>query len=145
MRDAVIVDAVRTHSGRGSPGGALAAVHPVDLLARPLSALVDRTGVDPGRIDDIMAGCVTQVREQSQNIDRWGMLAAGLPESVPATTVDRQRRSSQQALHFAAQGVMAGAYNPASSPSVPRCRRGANDVAVRAPRAPPDPSLPRHR
>jgi acetyl-CoA acyltransferase len=111
MADAVIVDAVRTPLGKGKPTGALAGVHPVDLLAHPLAALVERTGLDPAVIDDVIAGTVTQVGEQSLNIARKGVLAAGYPERVPATTVDRQCGSSQQALHFAAQGVQAGAYD----------------------------------
>ncbi|HEU4658183.1 MAG TPA: thiolase family protein [Capillimicrobium sp.] len=112
MREAVIVDAVRTPVGRGKAGkGALNPIHPVDLLAHSLRALVDRTGIDPERIDDVIGGCVDQVGEQAMNTTRYAVLAAGLPESVPATTVDRQCGSSQQALHFAAQGVMAGAYD----------------------------------
>ncbi len=112
MREAVIVEAVRTPIGRGKPGkGALNPTHPVDLLAHSLRAVVDRTGVDPERIDDVIGGCVDQVDEQAMNITRSAVLAAGLPESVPATTVDRQCGSSQQAVHFGAQGVMAGAYD----------------------------------
>src|SRR3954471_3763950 len=112
MREAVIVDAVRTPIGRGKAGkGALHPVHPVDLLAHSLRELVARTGIDPERIDDVIGGCVDQVGEQAMNTTRHAGLAAGLPESVPATTVDRQCGSSQQALHFAAQGVMAGAYD----------------------------------
>lgn len=113
MREAVIIDAVRTPMGRGKPGGKLANIHPVDLLAETLRALVERTGIDPGEIDDVIAGCVSQVGEQTFNIARNGVLAAGFPESVPATTVDRQCGSSQQAAHFAAQGVIAGAYDVA--------------------------------
>jgi acetyl-CoA acyltransferase len=112
MREAVIVDAVRTPIGRGKAGkGALNPVHPVDLLAHALRELVARTGIDPERIDDVIGGCVDQVAEQAMNTTRYAVLAAGLPESVPATTVDRQCGSSQQAVHFAAQGVMAGAYD----------------------------------
>jgi acetyl-CoA acyltransferase len=112
MREAVIVDAVRTPIGRGKAGkGALNPVHPVDLLAHSLRALVDRTGIDPTRIDDVIGGCVDQVAEQAMNTTRYAVLAAGLPESVPATTVDRQCGSSQQAVHFAAQGVISGAYD----------------------------------
>ncbi|HEX6389032.1 MAG TPA: thiolase family protein [Solirubrobacteraceae bacterium] len=111
MREAVIVDAVRTPIGKGKPGGALSGVHPVDLLAHSLRELVTRTGVDPERIDDVIGGIVDQVGEQSMNATRYAVLAAGLPESVPATTVDRQCGSSQQAVHFAAQGVIAGAYD----------------------------------
>src|SRR2546426_9053155 len=111
MSDAVIIDAVRTPLGKGRPGGALAGVHPVDLLAQPLVALVERTGIDPRVIDDVIAGCVSQIGEQSTNIARRAVLAAGYPERVPATTVDRQCGSAQQAIHFAAQGVLAGAYD----------------------------------
>jgi acetyl-CoA acyltransferase len=112
MREAVIVDAVRTPIGRGKAGkGALNPIHPVDLLAHSLRELVARTGVDPERIDDVIGGCVDQVAEQAMNTTRYAVLAAGLPESVPATTVDRQCGSSQQAVHFAAQGVIAGAYD----------------------------------
>jgi acetyl-CoA acyltransferase len=111
MSDAVIVDAVRTPLGKGRPGGALAGVHPVDLLAHPLAALVERTGIDPQMIDDVIAGCVSQIGEQSTNIARRAALAAGYPERVPATTIDRQCGSAQQAIHFAAQGVLAGVYD----------------------------------
>ncbi|MEV0694757.1 thiolase family protein [Streptomyces sp. NPDC050388] len=111
MRDAVIVEAVRTPIGKGKPGGALHPVHPVELLGGVIKALVERAGVDPALIDDVIGGCVDQVGEQAQNTTRWAMLSAGLPESVPATTVDRQCGSSQQAVHFVAQGVLAGAYD----------------------------------
>ncbi|MDT0346452.1 thiolase family protein [Streptomyces litchfieldiae] len=111
MREAVIVEAVRTPIGKGKPNGALAGVHPVDLLAHTLTALLDRAGVPPADIDDVIGGCVDQVAEQALNTTRLAWLAAGLPESVPATTVDRQCGSSQQAVHFAAQGVLAGAYD----------------------------------
>lgn len=111
MPDAVIVDVVRTASGRGKPGGALSTIHPVDLLATILESLLQRNDIDPAAIDDVIGGCVTQSGQQSLNITRNAVLAAGFPESVPATTVDRQCGSSQQAVHFAAQGVMAGAYD----------------------------------
>ena len=111
MRSAVIVDAVRTASGKGKPGGALSGTHPVELLAGVLTALVERTGLDPARIDDVITGCVAQVGEQSLNIGRQSVLAAGWPVSVPATSIDRQCGSSQQAAHFAAQGVIAGGYD----------------------------------
>jgi acetyl-CoA acyltransferase len=111
MRDAVIVDAVRTPLGKGKATGALATVHPVDLLATPLRALVERTGIDGGLVDDVIVGTVSQVGEQAFNVGRRAVLAAGLPERVPATTVDRQCGSSQQAISFAAQGVQAGAYD----------------------------------
>jgi acetyl-CoA acyltransferase len=111
MRSAVVVDVVRTASGRGKSGGALSAVHPADLLATVITALIERTGVDGTRVDDVIAGCVGQVGDQALNIGRTATLRAGLPETVPATTVDRQCGSSQQAVHFAAQGVLAGAYD----------------------------------
>jgi acetyl-CoA acyltransferase len=111
MRDAVIVDAVRTPVGKGKPTGSLSPVHPVDLLAHSLRALADRTAIDPALIDDVIGGCVDQVGEQATNTTRWAVLAAGFPETVPATTVDRQCGSSQQAVHFAAQGILAGAYD----------------------------------
>src|SRR5437868_15088431 len=109
MREAVIVDAVRTPMGRR--GGKLKDWHPVDLMAHVLSALVKRNGIDAGLVEDVIVGCVIQVGEQSLNVGRNAALAAGFPESVPGTTVDRQCGSSQQALHFAAQGVIAGAYD----------------------------------
>ncbi|MFF6777389.1 thiolase family protein [Streptomyces sp. NPDC012637] len=111
MRDAVIVEAVRTPIGKGKPGGALAGVHPVALLSHTLRALVDRTGIDPALVDDVIGGTVDQVGEQAMNTTRYAWLGAGLPETVPATTVDRQCGSSQQAVHFAAQGVLSGAYD----------------------------------
>src|SRR5215472_12896765 len=111
MRDAVIVDAVRTPIGKGKPGGALTRLHPVDLHAHVIRSLIERTGIDPAAVDDVISGAVGQIGEQSMNTARWAALAAGLPESVPAVTVDRQCGSSQQAIHFAAQGVLAGAYD----------------------------------
>ena len=110
-RDAVIVGAVRTPVGKGKANGALHGVLPVDLLAHSLRELVERTGVDPAKVDDVIAGAVTQVGDQSMNIARNALLGAGFPESVPGTTVDRQCGSSQQAISFAAQGVLAGAYD----------------------------------
>jgi acetyl-CoA acyltransferase len=109
MTEAVIVDAVRTPGGKRN--GKLQDWHAVDLAAHVLKALEQRTGIDPSIVDDVIMGCVMQVGEQSLNIGRNAVLAAGWPESVPATTVDRQCGSSQQALHFAAQGVIAGAYD----------------------------------
>jgi acetyl-CoA acetyltransferase family protein len=111
MREAVIVDAVRTPLGRGKKTGALAGWHPVDLAAEPLRAIVDRTGIDPALIEDVIMGCVSQVGDQSLNVARNAALAAGFPDSVAGTSVDRQCGSSQQAAHFAAQGVIAGAYD----------------------------------
>ncbi len=114
MREAVIVEAVRTPVGRGKPGqGRLSGWHPVDLLAETLRAVVDRAGVDPALVDDVITGCVSQAGEQAFNVGRNAVLAAGFPESVPATTIDRQCGSSQQAAHFAAQGVISGAYDVA--------------------------------
>jgi acetyl-CoA acyltransferase len=110
VTSAVVVDAVRTASGKGKPGGALSALHPVELLAQTLEALLNRNDIDPALIDDVIAGCVSQTGEQALNIARTALLAAGLPEMVPGTSVDRQCGSSQQAAHFAAQGVIAGAY-----------------------------------
>ena len=109
MATAVIVDAVRTPLGRRN--GALRDWHPVDLAAHVLRALVERNDLDPALVDDVIAGCVSQTGEQALNVARNAALAAGFPESVPGTTVDRQCGSGQQALHFAAQGVMAGAYD----------------------------------
>ena len=109
MNTAVIVDAIRTPLGKRN--GKLKEWHPVDLVAETLSALVERTGIDPGLVDDVVMGCVMQVGEQGVNVARNAVLAAGWPESVPGTTIDRQCGSSQQAAHFAAQGVMAGAYD----------------------------------
>ena len=108
-RDAVIVDVVRTTMGKRK--GALAGWHPVDLLGFALNSLVERTGVDPETVDDVIGGCVTQVGEQSTNVTRNAWVAAGLPQTVPATTVDRQCGSSQQAMHFGAAGVVAGQYD----------------------------------
>jgi len=109
MTTAVIVDAVRTPGGKRN--GKLRGWHAVDLAAEPLKALVQRNDLDPALVDDVIVGCVMQVGEQALNIGRNAVLAAGFPESVPATTLDRQCGSSQQALHFAAQGVIAGAYD----------------------------------
>lgn len=109
MRDAVIVEAIRTPVAIGKPErGALSGVHPVDLSAHVLRALVARTGIDPMAIDDVLWGCVSQVGEQSANIARNAVLAAGLPETVPGVTIDRQCGSSQQAASFAAAIVMSG-------------------------------------
>jgi acetyl-CoA acetyltransferase family protein len=109
MTAAVIVEAVRTPLGKRN--GKLKDWHPVDLAAETLKELVDRSGIDPAIVDDVVMGCVMQVGEQGVNIARNAVLAAGWPEHVPGTTVDRQCGSSQQAAHFAAQGVIAGAYD----------------------------------
>lgn len=111
MHEAVIVDVIRTASGRGKPGGQLSDIHAVDLLAGVLESLVARSDLDPGLIDDVIAGCVSQIGEQAYNIARNAALAAGFPEHVPGTTIDRQCGSSQQAAMFAAQGVMTGQYD----------------------------------
>ncbi len=109
MTTAVIVDAVRTAGGKRN--GKLKGWHAVDLASESLRALAERNQLDPAQVDDVVMGCVMQVSEQSLNVGRNAVLAAGWPESVPATTVDRQCGSSQQAIHFAAQGVIAGAYD----------------------------------
>ena len=109
MTTAVIVDAIRTPLGKRN--GKLQNWHPVDLAAETLKALISRTGIDPAVIDDVIMGCVMQVGEQGVNIGRNAVLAAGWPDSIPGTTIDRQCGSSQQAAHFAAQGVIAGAYD----------------------------------
>jgi acetyl-CoA C-acetyltransferase len=109
MAEAYIVAAARTAGGR--KGGRLSGWHPVDLAAQVLNALLDRSGADPALIEDVIMGCVSQVGEQSFNIARNAVLASRLPESVPATSVDRQCGSSQQAIHFAAQAVMSGAMD----------------------------------
>ena len=106
MATAYIVDAVRTAGGRR--GGRLAGVHAVDLLAKSLDAIVDRSGIDPSAIDDVITGCVTQAGEQAMQVGRMGVLASKLPQSTPAVTIDRQCGSSQQAIQFAAQAVMSG-------------------------------------
>jgi acetyl-CoA acyltransferase len=111
MRSAVIVDAVRTPAGRRN--GALSEIHATDLASLPIEALLERTGIDPMRIDDVIYGCVTQTGEQGFNVARNAALAAGLPEEVPGVSIDRQCGSSQQAAHFAAQAIMAGQYDVA--------------------------------
>ncbi|WP_354699687.1 Steroid 3-ketoacyl-CoA thiolase [Paraconexibacter sp. AEG42_29] len=117
MRSAVIVDAVRSPMAKGRaakddrPGGALSELHPVELLAQTIKGLMDRNDVDPGEVEDVMIGCVSQVGEQGGPAGRWAWLGAGFPEHVPATTIDRRCGSSQQAADFAAQGVMCGTYD----------------------------------
>jgi len=143
-RDAVIVAAVRTPVGKGKANGALHGVLPADLLAHSLREVVARTGIDPKEIDDVIAGAVTQVGDQAVNIARNALLGAGFPESVPGTTVDRQCGSSQQAISFAAQGVLAGAYDiviaagvesmsrvPMGSSVLPGSNPFGNDMAAR--------------
>ncbi|GAA0629730.1 thiolase family protein [Sporichthya brevicatena] len=111
MRDAVIVDAVRTPLGKRN--GALAGVHPAELSSHVLTSLVERTGIDPVVVDDVVWGCVMQVNEQAMNVGRTAVLSAGWPETVTATTVDRACGSSQQAVHFAAAGLISGQYDVA--------------------------------
>lgn len=145
-RDAVIVGAVRTPIGKGKANGALHGVLPADLLAHSLRELVARTGINPAEVDDVIAGAVTQVGDQAVNIARNALLGAGFPESVPGTTVDRQCGSSQQAISFAAQGVIAGAYDiviaagvesmsrvPMGSSVLPGSNPFGNDMAARYP------------
>jgi len=109
VREAVIVDVIRTAFGKRN--GALAGWHPSDLLGFTLRGLIDRTGVDPERLDDVVCGCVTQSGEQGCNVGRNAVVAGGLPWSVPATSIDRQCGSSQQAMHFVAASVMSGMYD----------------------------------
>ncbi|AKE01119.1 acetyl-CoA acetyltransferase (plasmid) [Rhodococcus erythropolis] len=109
MNDAVIVAAVRTPVGKRN--GSLSSIHPADLSAHVLDQIVERTGIDPGTVDDVVWGCVSQVGEQTFDIARTAVLSAGWPESVPGTTVDRQCGSSQQAVHFAAAGLISGQYD----------------------------------
>ncbi|BBZ28222.1 acetyl-CoA acetyltransferase [Mycolicibacterium madagascariense] len=128
-RDAVIVSAVRTPVGKGKANGALHDVLPADLLAHSLREVVGRVGVDPSQVDDVIAGAVSQVGDQSVNIARNALLGAGYPETVPGTTVDRQCGSSQQAISFAAQGVLAGSYDivvAAGVESMSRVPMGSN-------------------
>lgn len=111
MRDAVIVEAVRTPVGKRN--GGLSSIAPADLSAVVLDALIERTGIDPAVVDDVVWGCVSQIGEQSHDIARNAVLSAGWPETVPGTTVDRQCGSSQQAVHFAAAGLISGQYDVA--------------------------------
>ncbi len=116
-RTAVVVDAVRSPMAKGKapkdgkPGGALSSIHPAELLGQVMAALFERTGVDPGEVDDVITGCVSQVAEQSGPVGRWAWLGAGLPEHVPSVTVHRACGSSQQAADFGAQAIIAGAYD----------------------------------
>ena len=116
MQDAVIIDAVRTPGGKRN--GKLSGWHPASLAGHVLKTVAERNDLDPALIDDVVMGCVMQVGPQALNIGRNAVLSAGFPESVPATTVDRQCGSSQQAMHFAAQGVMSGAYDIAAAAGV---------------------------
>ena len=129
MASAVIVDAVRSPMGRGKANGALSSLHPVELLAQVLSALVVRQDLDPGLIDDVIVGCVSQAGEQSGNVGRQAVLSAGFPIHVPSVTVERKCGSSQQALDFAIQGVIAGAYDVAIAAGVESMSRVPMGVA----------------
>jgi acetyl-CoA acyltransferase len=111
VTEAVIVDAVRSPTGRGKQGGALSSIHSVDLLAGTLTGLVERTGIDPGTVEDFMVGCVSQAGEQSATPGRQAWLAAGYPVHVPSVTIERKCGSGQQALEFAVQGIVAGVYD----------------------------------
>ena len=111
QNQAFIIDAVRTPMGRGKVGGALSGLHATDVLAPVLRALIERNRLDPGTVDDVIAGCVSQAGEQSAGVGRFAWLGLGYPDHVPSTTIDRKCGSSQQAVHFAAQGIMAGAYD----------------------------------
>lgn len=133
MIDAVIVDAVRSPMAKGKAGGALSTLHPVELLAQTIKGLLDRIDVDPAEVDDVLTGCVSQVGEQAGNVGRMAWLAAGLPIHVPATTVERKCGSSQQAAHFAAQGIVAGAYDiavVAGVESMSRIPMGASTIGM---------------
>ncbi len=135
----VIVDAVRTPTGRR--GGILADWHAVDLAAHVLEALIARTGIDPIDVDDVIMGCVSQVGEQGFNIGRNALLAAGFPETVPGVTIDRQCGSSQQAAHFAAQGVMAGVYDMVIAAGVESMTRVPMGVTAEGPGRPFGPKV----
>lgn len=134
QREAVIVTAVRTAIGRRN--GRLKDWHPVDLVAQVLKEAVQRAGIEAELVDDVIVGCVSQVGEQSLNIGRNAVLAAGFPESVPGTTVDRQCGSSQQAIHFAAQGVISGAYDIAVAGGVELMSRVPMGSTTQGPGAP---------
>lgn len=141
-REVVILDAARSAIGRR--GGALSTVHPVDLSAGVLNGLLSRTGLDPDRVDDVVWGCVNQVGEQASNVARLAVLAAGWPESVPGTTVDRACGSSQQAIHFAAAAVASGQYDIVIAGGVESMTRVPMGSARRAgPGLPYGPSLRR--
>jgi acetyl-CoA acyltransferase len=142
MRDAVIVDAVRTPIGKRN--GALAGVHPADLSAAVLRALVERTSVAPAEIDDVVWACVTQVADQAGNVGRIGVLAAGWPQSVTATTVNRACGSSQQAVSFAAAAVIAGHYDLAVAGGVESMSRVPMGSAARDGQPVPDHVLERY-
>ncbi|GHO75771.1 acetyl-CoA acyltransferase [Ktedonobacter sp. SOSP1-85] len=138
-RDAVIVEAIRTPIGRRN--GQLKDWHPVDLLGHVLASLIERTRLDSSLIEDVIVGCVSQVGEQSLNVARNAALAAGFPESVPGTTVDRQCGSSQQAIHFAAQGVISGAYDIVIAGGVESMTRVPMGSSSQGPGAPFGPQM----
>ena len=142
LREAVIVDTVRTAIGKRK--GALASWHPTDLLGFTLRSLLECNDVDPGMIDDVVGGCVTQSGEQGCNVTRNAWVAAGLPWHVPATSVDRQCGSSQQAMHFVAQGVMAGAYDLAIACGVESMTRAPMSSNARGGTGPFSPSFLEH-
>ena len=141
MPAAVIVDAVRSPMGKGKPGGALSGLHPVDLLAQLLTALAARNDLDPGTVDDVLVGCVGGNGEQSGTPGRQAVLAAGWPEHVPSVTIERKCGSGQQALDFAVQGVIAGAYDVAVAAGVESMSR----VPMGSARGDADPHGPRVR
>src|SRR5256886_10391144 len=141
-REAVIVDTVRTAVGKRK--GALANWHPSDLLGLTLRSLLERNDVDPGTIDDVVGGCVTQAGEQGCNVTRNAWVAAGLPWHVPATSVDRQCGSSQQAVHFVAQGVIAGAYDIGIACGVESMTRAPMSSNARGGPGPVSPALLEH-
>ena len=142
VREAVIVDAARTAIGKRK--GALAGWHPTDLLGHCLRTIIERNDLDPARIDDVVGGCVTQSGEQGVNVTRNAWVAAGLPWEVPATTVDRQCGSSQQAVHFVAQGVMAGAYDLAIACGVESMTRAPMSSNARGGTGPFSPAFLEH-
>src|ERR1035437_894848 len=131
MPEAYIIAAARTAGGR--KGGKLAAWHPADLAAKVIDAVVARSGASPDAIDDVILGCVVQIGQQAMNVARNAVLASGLPESVPGTTIDRQCGSSQQALHFAAQAVMSGAMDVVIAGGVERMSRVPITLSVALP------------
>jgi acetyl-CoA acetyltransferase family protein len=141
MNRAFLIDIVRSPFARAREDGGLRHVHPVDLFAHTLEGLVSRTGIDPEEVDDVIAGCVIQVGEQAANIARQAWLAAGFPEAVPGVTIDRKCGSAQQAMDFAAQGVIAGAYELVVAGGVEMMSR----VAMRSNRLGKDNLGPLHR
>jgi acetyl-CoA acyltransferase len=142
VREAVIVDVVRTAFGKRN--GALAGWHPADLLGFTLKQLIDRVGLDPGLVDDVVCGCVTQAGEQSTNIARNAIVGAGLPWTMPGTTVDRQCGSSQQAMHFVAASVIAGMYDVAIACGVESMTRAPMASNARGGTGPFSPEFLRH-